>query len=105
MESAQSKLSYYENAKLNNKWKIHSAQFRAAIESARTGKVIEGVPDDRVECGYCGRKFAPATAERHIPLCMKKNDGKTLKKKSSNSLKPQTVKKNSSNKLSINLKN
>ena len=42
------KLSYYENQKLNTKWKIYSAQFRAAIESGKTGKTVEGVPDDRV---------------------------------------------------------
>ena len=50
MEAAQSKLSYYEQHKLNTKWKIYSAQFRAAIVSAKTGKIVEGVPDDRVEC-------------------------------------------------------
>ena len=48
LERAQQKLSYYETSKLNSKWKIQSAQFRAAIESAKTGKMVEGVPDDRV---------------------------------------------------------
>jgi len=32
-----SKMAFYENSKLNTKWKIHSAQFRNAIISARTG--------------------------------------------------------------------
>ena len=51
-------MSYYESKKLNQKWKVHSAQFRAAIMSAKTGKTVEGVPDDRIECEYCNRKFA-----------------------------------------------
>ena len=50
LEVSQQKLTYYESQKLNTKWKIHSAQFRAAIQSAKTGKTVEGVPDDRVEC-------------------------------------------------------
>lgn len=47
---------------------------------------MEGVPDDRVECEYCGRKFATAAAERHIPICQKKaNDCKNKGKKQTNS--------------------
>ena len=73
LEQAQSKLSYYEiNQKLNSKWRIYSAQFRAAIVSAKTGKIVEGVPDDRVECPHCRRKFATVPAQRHIPVCAKK---------------------------------
>ncbi|CDW74552.1 UNKNOWN [Stylonychia lemnae] len=73
LETAQTKLSYYQiDQKLNAKWKIYSAQFRAAIQSAKTGKTVEGVPDDRVECEHCGRKFAAIPAQRHIPLCAKK---------------------------------
>ena len=48
---------------------MHSAQFRAAIVAAKTGKTVEGVIDDRVECEYCGRRFAQQAAERHIPVC------------------------------------
>jgi hypothetical protein len=79
MDVALTKLSYYENARLNTKWKIHSAQFRAAIESAKTGKLVEGVPDDRVECPHCGRKFAALTAEKHMPLCKKKTEENKIK--------------------------
>lgn len=63
LEAAQIKLSYYQiDQKLNAKWKIYSAQFRAAIQSAKTGKTVEGVLDDRIECEFCGRKFAAAPA-------------------------------------------
>lgn len=80
METAQTKLSYYQlNSKLNEKWRIYSAQFRAAVESAKTGNIVEGVPDDRVECEHCGRKFAAITAERHIPICAKKAFDKKFK--------------------------
>jgi len=77
---AQQKLSYYQNKQLNSKWKIQSAQFRAAIESAKTGKIIEGVPDDRIQCKFCGRKFAAQAAEKHIPFCEKKSKEKKLKR-------------------------
>ena len=80
MEVAQSKLSYYQiDKKLNNKWRIHSAQFRAAIVSAKTGKIVEGVPDDRIECEHCGRKFASIPAQRHIPLCAQKASERKFK--------------------------
>lgn len=70
LEVAQSKLSYYQiDKKLNDKWRLYSAQFRAAVQSAKTGKIVEGVPDDRIECEHCGRKFAAVPAQRHIPLC------------------------------------
>lgn len=83
LENVQQKHSYYDNSKLNQKWKIRSAQFRAAILSGKTGKPIEGeVPDDRVECKFCNRKFIAETAARHIPLCEKKAIDKEHKLKS-----------------------
>ena len=87
-------MSYYESKKLNQKWKIHSAQFRAAIMSAKTGKTVEGVPDDRIECEYCNRKFAEQTAERHIPVC-KENymKNKNKPKKTNNRLTRGVTKK------------
>ena len=54
--------------------------------SAKTGKIVEGVPDDRVECEYCGRKFASIPAQRHIPLCAKKAEDLKAKSK-----KPSTA--------------
>ena len=30
---------------------------------------LEALPDDRVECPHCSRKFAPGPAERHIAAC------------------------------------
>jgi hypothetical protein len=41
LEAAQQKMSYYESAKLNQKWKAASSQFRAAIQAARTGKPVD----------------------------------------------------------------
>lgn len=38
--------------------------------------------DDRIECEFCGRKFASETASRHIPLCQKKAIDKEHKIKS-----------------------
>ena len=53
--------------------KRQSEALRCAIKSARTPSdppaPIEEVPDDRVECPHCSRRFAPAPAERHIAKC------------------------------------
>ena len=54
---------------------------------------MEGVPDDRIECEHCGRKFAAVPAERHIPLCAQKAHERKMKTK-----KPQQVKTNTTNK-------
>ena len=35
--------------------------------------------DDRVQCEYCGRKFAEKTAERHIPHCETKYKAQLMK--------------------------
>lgn len=97
LEQAQSKLSFYEiNSKLNSKWKIYSAQFRAAIVSAKTGKIVEGVPDDRVECQFCGRKFASVPAQRHIPLCAKKAEDLKAKGRKPNNAKGEKAGQKSS---------
>ena len=53
--------------------KRQSEALRSAIKSARTPgdppAPIEEVPDDRVECPHCSRRFAPVPAERHIAKC------------------------------------
>lgn len=87
LEVAQGKLSYYQiDKKLNTKWRIHSAQFRAAVASAKTGNIVEGVPDDRIECEHCGRKFSSIPAQRHIPLCAQKASERKFKEAKSKPL-------------------
>ena len=48
--------------------------------------------DERVQCQYCEKKFAPATADRHIPLCEKKT--KDLKFKAGKSNMSRTTTSN-----------
>jgi len=63
------------------KWKLQSMQFRQAVgpvdKPSDGGGASNFNPsmepsidtDDRVQCEFCGRKFAEKTAERHIPHC------------------------------------
>ena len=50
------------------KWRRQSAQLRSALAGT---PVVE---DDRVQCPYCGRRFAEAAAARHIPVCKAKEE-------------------------------
>eukprot|EP00483_Globobulimina_turgida_P010202 UN10221 len=65
------------------KWKSQSSMLREAIrnskhieEALKSGKSLadipnmpSSVPDTRIPCPHCGRKFAEETAKRHIPKC------------------------------------
>jgi len=77
-----------------NKWKAQSEAFRQAMRAMKGGdETTSGsnfnpsqapskeVYDDRVECKFCGRKFNETAAERHIPVCEKKNKEMLIKNK------------------------
>ena len=65
------------------KWKAQSNQLQEAMKEMRKLKAFQekggnladlppppkGNYDHYVECKYCGRKYAPDVAERHIPKC------------------------------------
>ncbi|PWU96234.1 hypothetical protein C4B63_19g264 [Trypanosoma cruzi] len=75
--------------KKSSKWRQQRAQLRQALQlgSARSQNNslksvgdIDVFEDDRVACPACGRRFAPATAERHIPFCQERRSGpKTMR--------------------------
>lgn len=52
--------------KLNDKWRMHSKIFNAAIKVARSDPTLD---NDQIECQYCTRKFGVKAAVRHIPVC------------------------------------
>lgn len=52
---------------MKNNWKI-----KKILEEGGDVSQIPVIPqenDDYVQCEYCSWKFAPLTAERHIPHC------------------------------------
>ncbi|EKF32033.1 hypothetical protein MOQ_004123 [Trypanosoma cruzi marinkellei] len=75
--------------KKSSKWRQQRAQLRQALQlgsarsqnnSLKSGGDVDVFEDDRVTCPACGRRFAPATAERHIPFCQERRSGpKTMR--------------------------
>jgi len=77
-----------------SKWKMQHEQLLAGIRSAKgyNAAIAQGkdprsipmpnvpsVPDDRVPCPYCGRKFGDTAAERHIAHCKEQQARKTIR--------------------------
>ncbi|RNF04895.1 uncharacterized protein TraAM80_05033 [Trypanosoma rangeli] len=69
------------------KWRQQRAQLRQALQLPSTssqdtppngGGTTDVFEDDRVFCPSCGRRFAPATAERHIPFCRERGSGQKV---------------------------
>lgn len=70
-----------EIAPPNSNWREKHDQFiknvrnaRVVTEAIKTGAPVpkfeaSAVPSDYVNCGFCGRNFSSAAAERHIPFC------------------------------------
>lgn len=63
-------------------------QFRQAVGPIDSGaggsnfnptQEMSEAADDRVQCQFCGRKFAEKTAERHIPHCETKYKANIMK--------------------------
>eukprot|EP01084_Bolivina_argentea_P295731 509235_1 len=82
--------------KSKENWKSQSTMLREAIRASKqieqalkSGKSLSdiphipsSVPDNRVPCPHCGRKFAEETAKRHIPKCQNiKSRPKALKRR------------------------
>lgn len=53
-------------------WRQQSNALQNAMKSARGDADAQQEEDLRVECAGCGRRFAPDTAETHIPKCIEK---------------------------------
>ncbi|KEG09832.1 hypothetical protein DQ04_04561000 [Trypanosoma grayi] len=71
-----------DSEKKNTKWRRQRAQLRQALQlgsgrrrDGSSGGQEEVFEDDRVCCPTCGRRFAPAAAERHIPFCRERQGG------------------------------
>ena len=84
-----------------SKWRQERARLQEAIQAGKqiTQALKEGkplssipvaassIPDDRVQCPHCLRRFAEHTADRHIPHC--KNTQSRMASKQSNAAPTQ----------------
>lgn len=64
-----------DSKKHKGKWRQQSAALQQTMRASRGIAPDPGQPqvvEDRVLCNGCGRRFAPDTAERHIPNCVAK---------------------------------
>lgn len=84
----EAKTSKAEPKKKMPKWKMQSAQFRAAMQATKgdddagptvvgttKGLKEDGYNDERdyyVKCKFCGRSFNEEAAKKHIPSCENK---------------------------------